>query len=47
MIPIRTGLQDMNNIEIISGINEGDRIIIGPYSAISESLQNDTQIKQD
>ncbi|MEE2931433.1 MAG: efflux RND transporter periplasmic adaptor subunit [Bacteroidota bacterium] len=47
MIPIKTGLQDMNNIEIISGINEGDRIIIGPYSAISESLQHGTQIKQN
>ncbi|MEE2953705.1 MAG: efflux RND transporter periplasmic adaptor subunit [Bacteroidota bacterium] len=45
--PIETGLQDMKNIEIISGINEGDKVIIGPYSAVSEFLQNGTRVKQN
>jgi len=35
---VKTGIQDDTNIEIISGLNEGDRIITGPYNVVSKQL---------
>lgn len=35
---VQTGIQDISWIEIKSGLNTNDRIIIGPYSAISKEL---------
>ena len=35
---VKTGIQDDTNIEIISGLNEGDEIITGPYNMVSKSL---------
>ena len=41
---IETGIQDDQNIEIISGLNEGDEVIRAPYSAVSKKLRNDMPI---
>ncbi len=40
-----TGIQDNSYIEIISGINEGDRVIYAPFSAISKKLSDSTLIE--
>ena len=37
---VETGIQDDENIEIISGLNEGDEVIKAPYSAVSKKLRN-------
>jgi len=37
---IVAGVQDEKSIEIISGIEEGDRLISGPYDAIANTLED-------
>ena len=41
---VETGIQDDQNIEIISGLKEGDEVIRAPYSAVSKKLRNDMSI---
>ena len=41
---IETGIQDITNIEILSGLNEGERIVTGPYSAISKTLKSGAKV---
>lgn len=38
MVRVTTGIQDDNYIEIKSGLKEGDEIISGPYTAVSQGL---------
>ncbi|MGM0667033.1 MAG: efflux RND transporter periplasmic adaptor subunit [Bacteroidota bacterium] len=42
---VRTGIQDNNFIEIISGIEENTDVISAPYSAISKKLTDSTLIE--
>jgi HlyD family secretion protein len=39
MVQVKTGIQDNEHIQILEGIAEGDRIVSGPYSAISGKLK--------
>lgn len=36
---VKTGIQDINHIEIISGLKEGEEVITGPYDVVSKSLK--------
>jgi HlyD family secretion protein len=36
---VKTGISDFENIEILSGLKEGDEIISGPYLAVSKNLK--------
>jgi len=42
---VKTGIQDNNFIEIISGIEENAEVISAPYSAISKKLSDSTLIE--
>ncbi len=42
---VTTGIQDDKNIEIKTGLKEGDVIVVGPYSAVSKKLMNDVDIQ--
>ena len=42
---VKTGIQDDTNIEIISGLKEGDEIIIGPYNIVSKTLKTGDAIE--
>ena len=42
---VKTGIQDINNIEILQGLSEGDEVITGPYNAISEKLKDGMKVK--
>jgi HlyD family secretion protein len=42
---VKTGIQDNNYIEIISGIKEGEEVITAPFSAISKKLSDSTLIQ--
>jgi HlyD family secretion protein len=42
---VKTGIQDINNIEILSGLTEGDQVITGPYNAISKTLKDGNKVK--
>ena len=42
---VETGIQDSKYIEIKSGLNEGDKVIIGPYDQVSRKLRNGTALE--
>ncbi len=45
---VTTGISDFENIEILSGLKEGEQIISGPFIAVSKKLKNDDLvIKRD
>ena len=44
--PVKKGIMGEMNIEITSGLEEGQEIIVGPYSALRQ-LKDDTLIKQE
>lgn len=41
---VKTGIQDNNHIEILSGLQEGEKVVTGPYSAIARKLKGGTAI---
>ncbi len=41
---VKTGIQDNDFIEILSGLQEGDKVVTGPYSAISRKLKSGSAI---
>ncbi|MDZ7632944.1 MAG: efflux RND transporter periplasmic adaptor subunit [Bacteroidales bacterium] len=42
---VKTGIQDNVNIEILSGLAEGEDVIVQPFSAISKKLADSTLIE--
>ena len=42
---VKTGIQDDTNIEVISGLEEGDKIITGPYNVVSKTLNSGDKIQ--
>ena len=44
MVEVTTGISDFENIEVLSGLNENDQVISGPYIAISQKLKNDSKV---
>jgi HlyD family secretion protein len=42
---IKTGIQDDTNIEVISGINKGEEIIVGPYITVTKELNSGDKVK--
>ncbi len=44
LVQVETGIADMDDIEIISGIEEGAEIITGSYRALTRELKNDSDI---
>jgi len=42
---VKTGIQDINYIEILNGLHDGDEIITGPYNAVSKTLKDGNKVK--
>ncbi len=42
---VTTGIQDINNIEITSGLKEGEQVVTGPYNAVSKTLKTGDKIQ--
>jgi len=42
---VKTSIQDINNIEISEGLQEGDEVITGPYTIVSKTLKSGTKVK--
>lgn len=42
---VKTGIQDNEYIEIVSGLKAGEKVISGPYSAISRVLKNGDEVE--
>lgn len=47
MVEVTTGIADDSDIEIKSGVQPGDEVIAGSYSAISRKLKNGARVKID
>ena len=45
MVKVTTGIQDLNHIEIISGLRKDQEVITGPYDVVSKTLKNGTKVK--
>lgn len=44
-VPVTTGIQDDNYIQILSGLSSGQEIVSAPYTAISQLLHNGSKVK--
>ena len=44
-VVVRSGIQDINYIEIVNGIKEGEEVVTEPYSAISKTLKDGMKVK--
>jgi HlyD family secretion protein len=42
---VTTGIQDINNIEVTSGLKEGEEVITGPYDVVSKTLKDKDKVK--
>ncbi|MBO9152676.1 efflux RND transporter periplasmic adaptor subunit [Chitinophaga sp. GCM10012297] len=45
MAEVTVGIQDDNNIQVITGLKEGQEVISGPYTAVSRQLENGKKVK--
>ena len=44
-VKVKTGVQDLNNIEMIEGLKADDMVITGPYSIVSKTLKDGDKVK--
>lgn len=44
--PVKTGIQDSENIEILEGLKAGDEIVVAPFNAINKLLNDSTKVKK-
>jgi HlyD family secretion protein len=42
---VKTGIQDLNNIQVLTGINAGDEVVTGPYDVVSKDLKDGAKVK--
>ena len=45
-IDVKTGIQDNTYIQVLSGVKEGDELIVAPYSLVSKTLKDGDKVKQ-
>ena len=46
MVKVKTGIQDNTYIEIVSGLNEKQEVISGPYRAVTKKLKDGDLVKK-
>ena len=44
-VKVKTDIQDINYIEVVSGLKEGDRVVTGPYDVVSKTLKVGQKVK--
>ena len=42
---VKSGIQDINDIEITAGLKEGDEVVTGPYDVVSKTLNDKDKVK--
>lgn len=45
-VKVKTGIQDLNNIQIVEGLKAGQEVITGPYNVVSKSLKEGDKVKK-
>ncbi len=43
-VKVKTGVQDLNNIEVLEGLKVGDEVVTGPYTIVSKTLQDGAKV---
>ncbi len=41
---VKSGIQDINYIEIVSGLSGSEEVVIGPYNAVSKTLKDGSKV---
>jgi HlyD family secretion protein len=44
-VKVRTDIQDINYIEVLDGVREGDEVVTGPYSVVSKTMKGGQRVK--
>ena len=44
-VKVRTDIQDLNYIEIVDGLKQGDEVVVGPYATVSKLLRTGMKVK--
>jgi len=44
-VKVKTAIQDLNYIEIVEGLNDGDQVVTGPYNTVSKILKDGNLVK--
>lgn len=47
MVEVKTGISDYDNIEILSGLSEGDQVISGPFFVVSKRLKTGDLVEKN
>lgn len=45
LIPVKTSIQDINNIEITNGLKPDEQVVTGPYDIVSKMIKNGDKVK--
>ncbi|GAB3814439.1 efflux RND transporter periplasmic adaptor subunit [Pontibacter rugosus] len=43
-VKVKTGISDFDNIEIVSGLSKGQKIVAGPFRAVSKTLKDGAKV---
>ena len=43
-VSVKTDIQDINYIEIVSGLNPDEQVVTGPYGTVSKILNNGSKV---
>ncbi len=46
MVAVKTGIQDNSIIQILEGVELGQEVITGPYTAVSKTLKNHDEVEK-
>ncbi|TAE67462.1 MAG: HlyD family efflux transporter periplasmic adaptor subunit [Bacteroidetes bacterium] len=44
-VEVKTGIQDLNNIEIKTGVKVGEEVVTGPYDVVSKKLKDKMKVQ--
>ena len=44
-VKVKTAIQDLNYIEIVDGLSEGDQVVTGPYNTVSKILKEGNMVE--
>ena len=45
MREVKTGIQDNDFIQVVSGLQEGEKVVTGPYAAIARKLKGGMRVR--
>ena len=45
MTPVKTGISDFQNIELLSGVPAGAQVVSGPFRAVAKTLKDGVKVE--